>query len=149
MAITTAAVNACDASVWLDDVNSIARDISGSSNNVDISFDHNLGEYFAFQEVWPKRLECGKDATFTLSVIYSETANEGWDVLKDWYFATAPGARTFDIYIPDKNVGSDKFEFDARLESLGWTVDRSEPSAIIVTAVLRPDGEVTHTDVAT
>lgn len=149
MAMTSSAVNSCDASVWLDDVNGLLRDISGSSNNVDISFDHNLGEFNSFQEQWPNRLECGKDATFTLSVIYSETQYEGWDVLKWWFFAASPGARTFNIFIPDKNVGSDKFAFEARIESLSWTVDRGEPSAIIVTAVIRPDGEVVLTEAAT
>jgi len=149
MALTTTAYNACDVSPWLEDVNGTQQEIAGSSNSVDISLDHVLGEYVSFQEQWPRRLECGKDATVTLNVIISETASEGWDVLKDWYFATSPGARLFTWYQPDKNVGSDKFEMDARLESLAWTADRGEAGPIMVTAVLRPDGELTHTDVAT
>jgi len=149
MATTSTAVNACNASLWLDDVSGTPRDISGSSNSIDVSLDHNLGEVLSFGSKWPKRLECGKDATVTIEVIYSETASEGWDVLKDWYFATAPGARTLTFYIPDKNVGSDKFETQARLESLSWTADRGEAGPIMVSATLRPDGELTHSDVAT
>lgn len=149
MATTSTSFNSCDASVWLDDSGGTPRDISGSSNQLDVNLDHELGDFVVFQDKWPQRLECGKDATFTLRVVTSTTANEAWDVLKDWYFATAPGDRTFTFYMPNKNVGSDKFECQARIENLTWTIDRSEPSAILVTATLRPDGAVTHSDVAT
>lgn len=149
MAQTTTAVNACDASVWLDDATGELRDISGSSNNVEINFDHDVEAFVTYQAKWPRRLECGKDASFTLHVIYTEAANEGYDILKNWFFATAPGARSLHIYIPDKNVGSDHFSCEARLDSLAFSADRSTAAPIMVTAVLLPDGEVSHTDLAT
>ena len=146
---TTTAVNACDVSVWLDDSTNTLRDISGSSNNIEMNFDHEVESFVTFQSKWPARLECGKDASYTLSVIYSETANEGFDILKDWYFATSPGKRTCRVYIPDKNVGSDRFSGEFRLDSLSWSADRSSAGPIMVSATLLPDGEVTHSDVAT
>lgn len=149
MAQTTTAVNACDASVFLDDVAGDPRDIAGSSNNVELNFDHEVEAYVTYQSKWPKRLECGKDAQFTLHVIYTEAANEGFDILKDWYFAAAPGPRTLHVYIPDKNVGSDHYSCEARIKSLAFSADRATAAPIMVTAVLLPDGEVSHTDVAT
>lgn len=149
MAMTTTSQNACDASIWLRDSGGTDRDISGSSNSVGFEFTLNLGDVNAFQNRWPKRLDCGKDATISLEVMYTETANEGWDVLKDWYFATAPGARLFTAYIPDKNVGSDMFSGDMRIESLSFTLTAGEADPILVSATLRSDGEVAHSDVAT
>jgi len=149
MALTTTAISACNVSIWLDDVSSIAHDISGSSNSCAIELTLNLGEVNAFQNQWPVRQECGKNASIDLEILYTEAANEAFDILKDWYFANNPGARQMTIYIPDKNVGSDKFEFQARLESLSWTVEAGVADPIMVSASLRPDGEFTHTDVAT
>ena len=149
MARTTTAVNGCDVSVWLDDATNTLRDISGSSNNVELNFDHDVEAYVTFQSKWPGRLECGKDATWTLHVIYSETANEGFDILKNWFFASSPGKRTCRVYTPDKNVGSDRYSGEFRIDSLNWSSDRATAGPTMVTAVLLPDGEVTHSDVAT
>jgi len=149
VAQTTTAFNACDVSIWLDDSTNTLRELSGSSNSVEANFDHDIGEYVTFDSKWPNRLECGKDASFTLNIICSETANEAWDIIKDWYFAASPGARTFRFYMPDKNVGSDRFSCEARIQNFTFTGDRSEPGPIMVTATLLPDGEVTHSDVAT
>ena len=149
MAATSTAFNSCDVAVWIDNAGGAPTDISGSSNNLDVNFDNNLGDFVVFQSQWPQRLECGKDAQFTLRVVMSSTADEGWDLLKDWYFTTVPGDRTFTFYGPSKNVGSDKFECEAKLENLTWTYDRGEPSAVLVTAILKPNGAVTHSDVAT
>jgi len=150
MAATTTGFNACDVAVWIDNSGGVPTDISGSSNNLDVNLDNNLGDFVVFQEQWPKRLECGKDAQFTLRVVMSSTADEGWDLLKDWFFTSgSPGDRTLTFYGPSKNVGSDKFECEAKLENLTWVYDRGEPSVVLVTAILKPNGAVTHSDVAT
>ena len=149
MALTTTAVSACNVSIWLDNATSVATDISGSSNSVDLEFTLNLGEVNAFQNQWPVRQECGKDASISLEILYTETAEEAFDIIKDWYFAANPGARQLTIYIPDKNVGSDKYECQARLESFSFTAESGEPNPIMVSVSLKPDGELTHSDVAT
>jgi hypothetical protein len=149
MPLTTTAQNACNVSLWLRDAGGTDRDISGSSNSVGFEFTLNLGDVNAFQNQWPVRLDCGKDVTISLEVLYTQTANEGWDVLKDWYFAATPGARQFTAYVPDKNVGSDRFNGLTRLESLSFTATAGEADPILVSASLRSDGEFSHSDVAT
>jgi len=144
MALTTTAISACNASIWLADVNGTQRDISGSSNSVSIELTHTIGAVNAFQNEWPARQECGKDASIDLEVIYTEAANEGWDVLKDWFFAAAPGKRRMTIYLPDKNIGSDMFDVYVRLETLSWTVESGNADPVMVSAHLLPDGELAH-----
>lgn len=149
MAQTTTAVNACDVAIWLDNGTLTPTDIGGSSNNVDLDFDHDIGEFRTFASRWPGRLECGKDANFTLNIVYSTTADEAFDILKTWYFASSPGNRTLSVYIPDKDVGSDHFQGEFKIASLSWTAGADEAGPIMVTANLLPDGEVTHSTLAT
>ena len=149
MAQSTTAINACDASIWLDDDAGSLTDISGSSNQLDVNFDHDIGQYTSFQAKWPERLECGKDASFTLQVIYTTAEDEAFDIIKQWFFNTAPGKRTFTFYFPDKNIGSDKFSCEARIQNMSFTGTGGEADPIIVTVTLLPSGEVTHTTAAT
>jgi len=147
--LTTTAQNFCDASIWLDDATGTQRNISGSSNTVGLDLNMNLGEVFAFGTVWPTRLECGKDATINLDVLYTLTANEGKDILLAWFFANSPGKRTFTLYAPNKNVGSDMFACEARLESLTFSGEAGSADPVMVSAVLKPDGAMSHTDTTT
>jgi len=149
MTQTTTYVNACDASVWLDNSAGTITDISGSSNNVTMEFIQVIGELSTYQQKWPVRLSCRKDATFTLNAVYSTTADEAVDILNDWFFATSPGLKTFTVYVPTKNVGSDKYSGEVVLESLSIPVSADEASPIPVTAVLRPSGAWTRTVNAT
>ena len=140
MAETTTPINACDVSVWLDNAAGTLKDISGSANSVNMEFESNIGELRVFVTRWPVRLQCGKDATFTLIVVYSTAADEGMDILKNWFFGTATGARSFHVYIPDKNVGSDHYYGEVVLENLSWPVNAGEAQPIPVTATLKPSG---------
>lgn len=149
MAQTTTAVNACDAGIWLDNGTLIPTGIGGSANNVDMNFDQEIGEFRTFGSRWPGRLECGKDANFTLNIVYSSAADEAFDILKTWFFASSPGNRTLSVYIPDKNVGSDHFQAECKIEGLSWTAGSDEAGPIMVTANLLPDGEVALSTLAT
>lgn len=149
MTQTTTYVNACDASIWLDNIGGTLKDISGSSNTVNMEFIQVIGELSTFQQKWPVRLSCRKDATFTLNAVYSTATDEALDILTDWYFASSPGLRTFTVYVPNKNVGSDKYSGEVVIESLTIPVAADEASPIPVTAVLRPSGEWTHVTNAT
>jgi len=81
--------------------------------------------------------------------VYSTATDEGMDVLKNWFFAATPGLRTLTFYLPDKNVGSDKYSGEVVLESLSIPATADEASPIPVTAVLRPSGEFTLVSNAT
>lgn len=149
MAQTTTGFNACDIAIWLDDDTGTLKDISGSSNSVDLNFDNTLGLYRTFGSTWPRRLECGKDAQFTLQILYSSAADEGADLLKTWYFANPPGQRTLKIYSPDKNVGSDVYAAEVMVENVTWSGEAGNADPIMISATLRPSGEVTWTTNAT
>ena len=149
MAQTTTAVNACDAAIWLDNAGGTLKDISGSSNNVDMNFDIDIGEFKSFASKWKARITCGKDAEFTIAAVYSTTTNESLDILKNWFFAAAPGSRTLKVYLPDKNVGSDVYSGEFVLSNLKIPADGSKADFIMVEATLKPDGAVTLTTNAT
>jgi hypothetical protein len=149
MAQTTTHVNACDASIWLDNAAGTPTDISGSSNSITMNFSRELGELVTFQQKFPVRLGCRKDAEFTLRVVYTTYANEGMDILKNWYFAGDPGSRSLHVYIPDKNVGSDHYSGEVTIGSFTFNADPSDPAPIAVEASLLPDGEITLTTATT
>jgi hypothetical protein len=149
MTQTTTYVNACDVSIWLDNAAGTAKDISGSSNKIDMAFTREIGELRTFQVKWPVRLGCGKDAEFTLTAVYSTATDEAMDILKNWWFADDPGLRTLHVYIPDKNVGSDHFYGEVTIGDLSIPADPTEPGPIAVEAVLLPSGAFTLTTTAT
>jgi len=149
MAQTTTHVNACDASIWLDNAAGTPTDISGSSNSITMNFSRELGELVTFQQKFPVRLGCRKDAEFTLRVVYTTDANEGMDILKNWYFAGDPGSRSLHVYIPDKNVGSDHYYGEVTIGSFTFNADPSDPAPIAVEASLLPDGAITLTTATT
>lgn len=148
MAATSTAINACNAAIWLDDATGVPRDISGSSNVVTLNFDNELGEFQAFQDGATYRLECGEDASFEVTILYSTTTNEGADILKNWYFGTK-GDRSFAVYLPDKDVGSDKYYCEVKIDNWSMTPSRSEASPIAISLVLVPNGAVSWTTAAT
>ena len=140
MTQTSTAINGCDASIWLDKSTGVLTDISGSSNTYNMDFDNELGALRNFGSRWPIRLECGKDATFTLAITYTTATDEAVSILKEWYF-TNPGRRSVRFYLPDKSIGADLYSGEVRLEKLSVPVEAGKADPILVTATLRPDGE--------
>jgi len=149
MSQSTTVFAACDVSIWLDDINGTPRDISGSSNSVTLNFDHEIGEYTSFGGRWPNRLECGKDAAFDIVILYSLTANEGADIIIDWFFTNIPGPRTASFYFPDKDVGSDLFRAEVLIEHWDVTGGSGSGDPVEINVHLVPTGEVTHTTAST
>lgn len=142
MVQTTTQINACDAVLKLDGPASTLVDISGSSNAVDMELTNEIGEARTFGNKYMLRMECGKDASITLKVIYSTSATEAMAILKAWYF-TVFGRKTFTIAIPNASPGSDLYTFEVYLESLSWTSDPAEAGPTIVEASLKPSGTFT------
>ena len=126
MAQTTTAIDSCAVEVWLDDdaTPGVLQNISGSSTEIVPRFTQTLGDYHPRASDWPSRLDGGKDAGVRLNVVYSTADDEGWDLLKDWWFAASPGARTLTWYAPDKTAGADMFSGEWRIRDLRWTQDR-------------------------
>lgn len=149
MAQTTTHINGCDVVIHLDDDGGTPRDISGSTNRAGLNLGHDLGSYRVHGGDWPNRLDGGKDASLTLAVLYTTASDEGFDLLKQWYFAASPGARTIRIDIPDDSIGSDRYMGEVRIDDLSWTVAANDAAPILVTARLLPDGEISWAIIAT
>ena len=149
MALTTTHRNACDVAVWLDNAAGVLKDISGSSNSVTLALSQNIGETRVFGSRWVMRKVCGKDCKITLVIVYSTAADEGADILQNWYNATDPGARTLKVYFPNKNVGSDVYSGEFMLESYEFPATAGEGAPMLVTANLLIDGEMTYSVAAT
>lgn len=150
MAQTTTEINACDVSIWLDNAAGTLKDISGSSNQVSITLTLTSGATRTFASKWPRRKVCPKDAKIALSIVYSTTTDEGFDILKNWFFASDPGARTLKIYLPDKNVGSDTFSGEFVIDGdISIPLQAGTADPIVVSCTLAVSGEFSHSVAAT
>jgi hypothetical protein len=146
---TTTSINACDVEIWLDDDAGAPKNISGSSNSCTVNLSQNVGEQRTFGSKWPTRKICGRDCQVDLSIVYSSATDEAWDIIKQWYFADSPTKRTLTIYIPDKNVGSDKLAGEFWLETADIPLEAGEAAPIIVGCSLLVDGEFSLSTTAT
>lgn len=145
MPATTTAVNACGVKIELDNAAGVLTDISGSSNEATIDFKIDLGEFKVFGDAWRRRLACGKDASISLRVIYTTAADEGLDLVRDWFFSSDyKTARTCRISIPDGTNGSDSYTCEVLLESFNIPTKSDEAAPIMVAVELKPTGEVTY-----
>lgn len=143
---TTSAINACDLSVQLADHNGVLRDVSGSSNRVEIQFTKQLGEYQVFGGGWVKRLSCKRDATANLTIVYTTATNEGWSVVKDWFDNYPDEARRMRIFAPDDSVGADDFDGLWLIESMNVPFDGTQATPVMVALTLRQtDGVAINT----
>ena len=149
MAETTTAVNACDVAIWLDNASGTPTDISGSTNAVSLTMENDIGQYRVFSNIWQKSLECGKGLTMTINAVYTTATSEAKDLIATWAMANPSGARTCPVYIPDKNVGSDHWSGEWRIQDFNFAADVSDPSAIAITATLISDGTITRVTNAT
>lgn len=136
MPATTTAVNGCGAIIELDDKLGSLVDISGSANEFNINFDNTLGDYKVFGDANTYRMECGKDASIDLTIVYTSATNEGHDLLKDWY--SARGLRSVSI-----QVGSDVYSAEVFWEKISFGAKSDDAEPIMVKVNLKPNGAVT------
>ncbi len=144
MTRTTTAIAAIDCIVKLDNAAGTPTDISGSSNSVNLSMKAGVGQFRAFGGQWPSRLVIGKDADLRLEVVYSTTADEAVDLLRDWFFGGDDSARTLQVDVPDGSVGSDRYSGEVVLESLDIPLSAEDDEVVTVTAELKPDDAFAH-----
>lgn len=142
---TDSAQNALDCVINLEDAGGTLRNISGSTSTISQDLAHTLGEFFTGMSKYPGRIDGRRDATFSLEVVYSQGSDEGFMILRDWWFADPPGARDIEIYIPDTSAGSDLYYGRIRIGNLTIPSDYSESDPIPVTAELAVDHDWHHT----
>ncbi len=143
MTATTTAFTACDGVLRLDDNTNTLQDISGSSSNVDMNFENKIGEFKPFGTQWFTRVQCGKDASFSLKGIATIAANEIRDLIEAWYF-TGSGARTFQVNFPDENPGSYRYTAEVFLKSFKFSGDPGSADPIMYDIEFTPTGAVTR-----
>lgn len=148
MPVTSTAINGCDAVIYLDNASGVAVNISGMANEFNMELNKDLGEFKVFGNAWRWRLECGKDASVDLSVVYSRDVDGALDILRDWYF-NGSGARTLELNLPNESIGADKYQLEAMLENLSIPTVSDEAGPIMVSATLKPNGPVLWSVVTT
>lgn len=140
MGQTTTAINACNVIVDLDNAAGVPVDISGSSNTASLGLTRQVGSANTFDGDYPIRIECKKDGSLALSVIYTRVATEALTLLRDWF--DAGGRRTVAIYPAGKDTGEDYFSAEWRIEGLEIPLDASDANPVVVSATLVPDGAI-------
>lgn len=150
MAETTTAVNACDVKIHVDNSSGVPVDISGSSNRASLELRQTVESYRVFGQRWMKRKTCAKEGTVQLDVVYSEAADEGLDILRDWWFSNDSGTpRTVRLMVPSDAVGDDDYMGEFVLENLSIPIDAGQTGPIIVSATLLSEGAITYAALAT
>lgn len=142
MAQTTTAISVCNVVISLDNAAGALTNISGSSNRVELRLSARQMSSRTYAGDWPEMLLSSKDASITLYVVYSTTANEGLDILRDWFFSTTVyhQARTLRIDVPDSTAGSDRYQGEVKLQDLTIPLDGNRAGPILATATLKPSG---------
>lgn len=149
MAQTTTAISAIDAVVKIDNAAGTLTDISGSSNKVDINLSNGVGEFRNFTSQWKGRLVVGKDADISLDVVYTTTADEALDLLRDLFFGGTDTPRSIQIDVPDSSNGSDRYTAEVVLEDLSIPLDAGADEVVMCSATLKPNGAVSHATIST
>ena len=149
MTVTTTPVVATNCVIKLDNAAGSPTDISGSSNRVELSLEHGVGEFRPFSTQWKSRVVVGKDVGVTLNIIYSTATDEALDILKNWFFGGDDSARTLTIQVPDGSPGSDQYEGEFVLMSAPVGLGAEDDEVVMVSAELRSHGEVALTTVST
>lgn len=149
MAETTTAVNACNVAVHLADHTGVLKDISGSANRAELAFSQQIGDYQVFGGGWVKRLTCKKDATASLTIVYTTAADEGFRMLKDWWENYASEARRVRIMVPDTDVGSDDYDGNWLISSWNVPLDGTQAGPAMVALNLSQTDGITIGTLAT
>lgn len=144
MPTTSTAITACDAVLRLDDSTGTLVEISGSTNKIDMNFDNKIGEFRTFGEDWMTRIQCGKDASFTIQGIATTTVDEIRDLIEDWFFA-GYGARTLQVNLPSEAAGSNRYVAEVVLKTFSFSAESDSADPIMYSIELAPSGQVTRT----
>lgn len=141
MAQTTTAINACGAVLEVDDVDGDPNNISGSSNRANLKLSRAMGQGVTFEGEWNFRLQCKKDGSLELLIMYTTDTDEGLELLTDWWEANT-GRRTVSVYPAGKINGAKFFTGEFLLQDLDLPIDATDPNPIMITATLLPDGAI-------
>ena len=140
MTQTTTAVSACGAVIEVDNTGGTPVNVSGAANKAELSLNRQIGSAFTFEGSSPVRVECKKDGTLKLTILYTTANDEGFDILADWY--DSGGSRTVGIWPSGVNTGHRYFTGEYLVQDMNIPLDVSSPDPVMVTATLLPDGAI-------
>ncbi len=140
MAQTTTHISACNAVVEVDNVAGAPTNISGSANTASIAFTRDIGEGTTFEGDFKLKTECKRDATLSLSVLWSTAVGEARDLMEEWF--DLGGKRTIAIYPNGKIIGSRFYSGEFRLASADIPVDSNSADVIKMDFEAMSDGPV-------
>lgn len=150
MAQSTTVVNGCDAVIQFDDEAGALLDISGTTNEFSMKFGLNSEMWRSFGSRYPGRLTCGKDMTGSFKIVYSPTADEGRELIEEWYHTSNGDARSFQIDLPDAGVGGLRYFGEVILDD-GYeipTVTAGDAKPIEITFTIAAAGDITLDTIA-
>lgn len=140
MPVTSTAFTACDAVIELSDGVAL-RDISGSMNTVDANFENQIGEFRVFGSQWKQRIQCGKDASFTIKGVATTGANEIREIIEEWFFSGS-GPRAFQFSAEGTSVGDVRYSAQVVLKNFKFNLDAGSSDPVMFDIELSPNGEV-------
>lgn len=142
MAQSTTAINACNAVIEIDDNGGTPVNLSGSTNNVNLSLSKALGEGFTFEGAWAFVLECKKKGSLDLEAIYTTASNEARDLLETWF--ENGGNRTVTVYPNGKTNGERQYSGEFKIGDYDpFALTANEAGPVKIAAKLQPDGAIT------
>ncbi len=150
MTQSTTVVNGCDIVIQIDEEAGTLLDISGSSNELAMVFALNSELWRSFGSRYPGRLNCGKDMTGTLKIVYSPTVSEARELVEEWYHTSNGAARSFQFDLPDSSVGSLRYSGEIIMDG-GYNIENivaGEAKPIEITFNFAASGEITLDTIA-
>jgi hypothetical protein len=148
MAQTTTSENACDVKIQIDNSSGAPTDVSGSSNQASMSMAVDSAETSTFDGQWKIRKSCKTSVSVSLQVLYSLTADEGLDIMRDWFFSSPGTPRTVTVNVPDDTAGSDRYSGEFVLTSFDIPLSADDAGIILCSASLENSGAFAHNTVA-
>lgn len=139
---TSTAINACDATVELEDEFGDMVDISGASNEISMEFSRALADFRTFGSSWRKRMACGRDAAFGLKFVYSQDSAEAKRMIQKWFFQYPNAQRELRVYLPNKTDGADTYIAKVLIENFSFTPSADEAGPIMASSDMKPNGAV-------
>lgn len=148
MTVTQNPIVATNCVIKLDDASGTPVDISGSLNKVEIAYTAGVATYRPFGTQWPRRQVVGKDATISVTAVYSSPSDEAAPLIQAWALAGNDAARTLDIYAPDSTAGSFRYIGEFVLASTNIPLDSEADDVVRVTFECQVHGEFVLATVA-
>ncbi len=143
---STTVRNGKDSHILLDDTAGVPVDVSGTGNQWGLELDNLTGQAFTFAGDFPRTIDGKKNATLNVRFVFSPTANEGADLLRDCW--NNQGNRTVQIDYPDASVGSERIIGEFVLDDLSFDAEAEDGTPLMFEATLLPDGELTLTTIS-